>query len=97
MIGGKVDKAGCDVRPSRDPRSGATCATSGAAILGLFRGGREPGETLPQFLQRIEIEWPARKLHDLAVEEVQHGEDQFFVDWGARTAVLASLLERCAA
>jgi hypothetical protein len=23
------------------------------------------------------------KLHDLAVEEVQHGEDQFFVDWGA--------------
>jgi sulfite reductase beta subunit-like hemoprotein len=83
MIGGKVDKAGVTfARPViRVPARRVPQVVQ--RILGLFRGGREPGETLPQFLQRIEIEWLHEKLHDLAVEEVQHGEDQFFVDWGA--------------
>jgi hypothetical protein len=50
--------------------------------LGLFRGGREPSETLPQFLQRIEVDWLRDKLRDLADEETQPVGNFFFVDWG---------------
>jgi sulfite reductase (ferredoxin) len=82
MIGGKVDEAGVTfARPVlRVPARRVLQVVQ--RILGLFRGGREPGETLPQFLQRTEAEWLREKLRDLADEEAQPIEAEFFIDWG---------------
>jgi hypothetical protein len=40
------------------------------------------GETLPEFVQRIEAEWLRDKLRDLADDEAQLAETQLLVDWG---------------
>jgi sulfite reductase beta subunit-like hemoprotein len=82
MIGGKVDKAGVTfARPvMRVPARRVLQVVQ--RILGLFRGGREAGETLPEFVQRIEAEWLRDKLRDLADDEAQLAETQLLVDWG---------------